>query len=161
MKYVILAIAALGMFSCTSSTNVAQNKSKQRTIASLQAMGLSDAEANELTLEVSRYQAPAGKPTITFEEKVAQYKGLLNTFSQTAASKKFTTKQKVEMMKEDVTNAKKRISNFTGGSGITHSLLMNRVNTVSEHLNNNDPAAAADSAKTSSTWAIQLAEAMK
>lgn len=161
MKYLILALAALGLFSCVNGKNVAENKSKQRTIASFQELGLNEQEANDVAREASNYQAPAGAATISFDSKLAYYKGLATSFNNAASSKVFSAKQKVEIMKNDADLAEKRINSYTGGSGTTHYLLMNRLNAVRSYLNKNDPAGAAQSAMTSTAWAIKLAEAMK
>lgn len=161
MKYLALAIAALGLFSCTNGKNVAENKSKQRTIASFQELGLNEQEANEVALEASKYVAPAGKETVSYETKLAYYKGLAAGFNKAASSKVFTNQQKIAIMKNDADLAEKRITNYTGGSGVTHALLMNRLNAVRGYLNKNDAAGAAQSATDSTYWAIKLAEAMR
>lgn len=161
MKYLILAIAALGLFSCVNGKNVAENKSKQRTIASFQELGLNEQEANDIAREASAYQVPAGKVTVSFESKLAYYKGLVASFNNAAYSKVFSNKQKVAVMLNDADLAEKRINLYTGGSGVTHSLLMNRLNAVRGYLSKNDAAGAARSATDSTAWAIKLAEAMK
>ncbi len=161
MKYLGLAIVALGLFSCTNSKNVAENKSQQRTIASFQELGLDENQANALVLETSKYQAPVGVATVSFDEKVKQYKKLLASFNAVATNKAFSKKQKVEIMKNDVDLAEKRINNLTDKSGVTHYLLTGKLNVVRGYLNQNDPAGAAQSATESVAWALKLAETMK
>jgi hypothetical protein len=146
MKYLVLAIAALGLFSCTSSKNVAQNNSKQRTIASLQEMGFNEADANSLELEVANYQAPAGVATVSPLVKFNESMKLLKSFGDVAASKGFSQKQKIAIMKNDVLLARKRLINQTGGSGMRYMYFSSKIENVEKCLNSGDTTCAVHAA---------------
>jgi hypothetical protein len=148
MKYLILALAALGMFSCTSSKNVAQNNSKQRTIASFQQMGFNDSEATALENEIAAAQNNAGAKKISPLIKFEQYSELLRGFTAVANSSYFSTKQKVEIMKADTRAALTRLNNQTGGSGLRYMYFKNKLDQINSLLGqkNPNPQAAAQAA---------------
>lgn len=146
MKYLILAIAALGMFSCTSSKNVAQNNTKQRTIASLQEMGFNESDANALEVEIANHQTPAGVKTVSPLEKYNDGVKLLKSFSDVNTSKAFSKKQKVAIMKNDLLLTRVRLNNQTGGSGIRYMYFSSKINNVESCLKAGDTDCAVQAA---------------
>lgn len=160
MKKFILAILIMGMFSCTNAKNVAENKSQQRTMASLQDLGVSDDDANGLAGEIENYQALAGAETISLTEKINQFNETLKSFNATAYSKSFTTAQKIKIMTNDLANAKITLNNFTGGRGFRYNYFAPKIEKVNSFLKNNDPQGAATAANSEAAIVIPVAKAL-
>lgn len=116
MKFLILALAAMGLFSCTSGKNVAENKTQQRTIASLQELGLSDAQTNGLSREIENYQARSAQK-VDLADKVKAGALRAKSFIAAANSTYFSDTQKRIILNEDIAFASNELEGQTGGSG--------------------------------------------
>lgn len=148
MKYLILAIAALGMFSCTNGKNVAQNNSKQRTIASFQELGLNESQASELENEVVTYRA-ASKETVPLAQKISEAQ--INLYGlKMIADSAYSTAAKKAIFNEKLIAAEKEINLQTGGWGVRHTLFMGYLNNVKGYVNKNDFKGAALAAQSQS-----------
>lgn len=144
MKYLVLAITALGLFSCVNGKNVAENKSQQRTVASFQELGFSDEEGAALVNEIEAVQAQATPKSKSPMEKFAQGMNNAKSFHAVANSTYFSPKQKYAIMKNDTIQARRELRLQTGGSGLRYNYFAGRLNEIDTLLSKRDFKGAAN-----------------
>lgn len=134
MKYLILAITAMGLFSCTGQKTANNSGTQTRNVASYRAMGISDADADVMQTEIN---TSSSKGSTTFAQMARVYSAQLADFAAIAKSEKFSAAEKKAVLLQKTNFAERNIKRQVG-TGLTYSILMKGVNSSRDSINAGD-----------------------